>query len=184
MPTPVRPDPVSLVHEALPGLPETTGQTDIDMFFLPSSLPPPKIPTERPAHLQLFHQPIGLFLELPPGSTCQFKIHLWGLGPKDEMQMLAKKSKFAGIMLSHGVACHDVADFTGKIGKAIAPGKIMHDLSIMKKTNGWSVLKDWLHPWVTQFLKKTRNLRGCEVPEEDKKLERPATKIQQAVRKF
>ncbi len=44
-------DPVSLVHEALPGLPESpppptpklpTGQTDIDMFFLPvpaSSLP-------------------------------------------------------------------------------------------------------------------------------------------------
>lgn len=54
-----------------------------------------------------------------------------------------RKSKLAGIMLSHGVACHDVADFTGKIGKAIAPGKIMHDLSIMKKPNGWSALKDW-----------------------------------------
>lgn len=74
--------------------------------------------------------------------------------------MLAKKSKFAGIMLSHGVACHDVADFTGKIGKAIAPGKIMHDLSIMKKTNGWSVLKDWFASM------------GHTVPEEDKKLER------------
>lgn len=75
-------------------------------------------------------------------------------------------------MLSHGVACHDVADFTGKIGKAIAPGKIMHDLSIMKKPNGWSVLNDWFAS------------TGREVPEEDKKLERPATKIQQAVRKF
>lgn len=76
-------------------------------------------------------------------------------------------------MLSHGVACHDVADFTGKIGKATAPGKIMHDLSIMKKLNGWSVLKDWFASMghtvpeqdkklerAAKFLKKTRNLRG------------------------
>ena len=38
----------------------------------------------------------------------------------------------------------------------------MHDLSIMKKLNGWSVLKDWFASM------------GHTVPEEDKKLERAA----------
>lgn len=74
-----------------------------------------------------------------------------------------RESKLAGIMLSHGVECHDVADFTGKIGKAIARGKIMHDLhEHHEKPNGWSVLKDWFASM------------GHTVPEEDKKLESAA----------
>lgn len=48
-----------------------TSLPEISKFWQSQHQPPFKILTERPGHLQLFHQPIGLFLELPPSSTSQ-----------------------------------------------------------------------------------------------------------------
>ena len=67
-------------------LQEESGKLDIDMFLLPVSLetvasisnfwvsthtPPPKLFSERPGFLQLFHHPMAMFLELPHNCEVQ-----------------------------------------------------------------------------------------------------------------
>ena len=78
------------VHQAVASLEECLGQYDADMFFVPlglelvggisqywstTSSPAFKLFPERPGFLQLFHHPIGLFLEVPDSQLVQaFKL--------------------------------------------------------------------------------------------------------------
>ncbi len=113
---------------------------------------------------------VDLFHDRIARSKIHWVLPSWGGGQKDEVKLLAK-NKLAGIMLSQGVEFQDVADFTEKIGSTIAPGKLMHELSLMNKPNGWHLLKEWFASL------------GHSIPEGNKKLEKAAMKIQQAVRK-